>query len=172
MSKLRVWWILWNIIGVKPVLCQAVLKHVVSKDFIFKKSMQGANSVSYQEWRNLWHCSISKIFMSCYITFKKKTSTCGSKVGHMWITSAFFCVSGSNGLTGATHFQSWCVCACTCVCVLNVYMCVCACVSLHVCMCVYVYVCMHVYKYTTECYNSKIWYSLKINNFLCEGVFI
>ena len=33
-----------------------------------------------------------KIFMSC-ITFKKKTSTCRSQVGHMWVTSGLFCGS-------------------------------------------------------------------------------
>ena len=38
-------------------------------------------TVSYQERRNLWHCSISKIFMSCYITIKKKILTC------TWVTS-------------------------------------------------------------------------------------
>ena len=27
------------------------------------------------------HCSISKFFVSCYITFYKETSTCGSQVG-------------------------------------------------------------------------------------------
>ena len=41
---------------------QAVLKHVVSKNFIFKKSVQGTSSVSCQKWRNLKHCSIPKIF--------------------------------------------------------------------------------------------------------------
>ena len=39
-----------------------------------------------------------KIFMSCYITFKKKTSTCGSQVGYMWVTSGLFC--GSVGQMG------------------------------------------------------------------------
>ena len=34
--------------------------------------------------------------------FKKKTSTCGSQVGHIQI---FLCVIGSNWSTGATHFQ-------------------------------------------------------------------
>ena len=74
---------------------QAVMKHVVSKDSIF---VQGTSSVFCQEWRNLWHC-----FRSCYITFKKKTSTCGSQVGHMWVTSGLFC--GSSGSSGVTHFQ-------------------------------------------------------------------
>ena len=36
-----------------------------------------------------------KFFISCYITFKKKALTCGSQVGHMWVTSALF--SGSVG---------------------------------------------------------------------------
>ena len=58
----------------------------------------------------------------------------GSYVDHIRIV---LCVIGSNGSTGATHFQSWCVCvyvcACTYVRVLNVYVCVSACV--YVCMC-------------------------------------
>ena len=36
-------------------LSQAVLKHVVSKDFIFKKSVQGTCIVSCQEWKNSFH---------------------------------------------------------------------------------------------------------------------
>ena len=38
------------------------------------------------------------------LLLKKKTSTCGSQVSHIWIA---LWVSGSNGSTGATHFQSW-----------------------------------------------------------------
>ena len=45
-------------------------------------------------------------FLSCYITSKTKTSTCGSQVSHMWVTSELFC--GSSGSTGVTHFQPWC----------------------------------------------------------------
>ena len=44
------------------LLSQTVLKHVVSQDFIFKESVQGTGSESCQEWKNLWHCSILKIF--------------------------------------------------------------------------------------------------------------
>ena len=80
-------------------LSQAVLKHVMSKGFIFKKSTQGAGSACFQEWRNQWHCSISKNFMSCYITFKK---TCGSQVGRMWVTSRSFC-----GSVGQMGHQVW-----------------------------------------------------------------
>ena len=49
-----------------------------------------------------------KNFMSCYITSKKKTSACGSQVGHMCVTSRLFCGSvGQMGqLTGETRFQS------------------------------------------------------------------
>ena len=43
-----------------------------------------------------------KFFISCYITFKKKTSICGLQVGHIRIV---LWVSGSNGSTGVTHFQ-------------------------------------------------------------------
>ena len=41
--------LVWN----QLIISQAVLKHVVSKDFIFKKSVQGTCSVPCQEWRNL-----------------------------------------------------------------------------------------------------------------------
>ena len=94
----------WYIIGVKPSYYLNLFwsMHVVSKDFIFKKSTQGAGSACCQEWRNLWHCTISKIFMSCYITFKKKTSTYGSQVGHMWVTSGLFC-----GSVGQMGHQVW-----------------------------------------------------------------
>ena len=36
------------------------------------------------------------MMMSCYITFKMKTSTCGSQVDHMWVTSGLFCGSVSQ----------------------------------------------------------------------------
>ena len=84
------------------LLSQAVLKHVVSKDFIFKKSVQGTGSASCQIYGI---APYQKFFMSCYITFKKKTSTCGSQVGHMWVTSGLFCGSVGHGSTGMTHFQ-------------------------------------------------------------------
>ena len=38
------------------------------------------------------------IYIAIYITFKKKTSTYGSQVGHMWVTSGLFC--GSVGQMG------------------------------------------------------------------------
>ena len=54
------------------------------------------------KWRNLWHCSISKIFhvMLATLFLKRKFP----HVGHMWVTSGLF--SGSNGSSGMTHFQS------------------------------------------------------------------
>ena len=80
------------------LIFSSILKHMVSKDFIFKKSVQVTSSVSCQEWKNLWHCSISKFFMLCYIIFKKGNFnmwvTSGSYVG----TSRLFC--GSVGLMG------------------------------------------------------------------------
>ena len=81
------------IIGVETNLLSpaaAVLKHVVSKDFIFKKSVQGAGSVSCQECRNLWHYFISKIFHVRLHYFFKKTSTCAHG-SHKWVTSRLFC---------------------------------------------------------------------------------
>ena len=62
-------------------LAQGVLKHVVSKDFIFKKSVQGTVT-RMKKSMALFHM---KKF-SCHVTlssFKKKTSTCGSQVCHM-----------------------------------------------------------------------------------------
>ena len=87
------------------LLSQAVLEHVVSKDFCardqfyilprMKKSSYGI--VPYSE-KISCHINILRIHY-----FKKKTSTCGSQVGHMWVTSGLF--SGSNGSTGVTHNQ-------------------------------------------------------------------
>ena len=52
---------------------------MVFKDFIFKRSVpQGTSSVSCQEGRNLWHCSISKNF---YVILLKKLQ----HVGHKWV---------------------------------------------------------------------------------------
>ena len=61
------------------------LKHVVSRGLILKKSVHGTSSVSCQE---LGIVSYQNFSMSLYITFKKKTSPCGSHVGHLghiWI---------------------------------------------------------------------------------------
>ena len=63
---------------------------------------------------------IKKIFMSCYITFKKKTSTCGSQVDHIWVTSGLFC--GSVGQMGQqvrpSGFQPW-IGSYVCICINN-----------------------------------------------------
>ena len=48
---------------------------------------------------NNFSCHVS------YITFEKKTSTCGSQVGRMWVTSGLFCES--DGSTGVNQFQPW-----------------------------------------------------------------
>ena len=54
--------------------------------------------------KNWWHCFISKV--SCHVTLRiKKTSTCGSQVGHTRVTFRLFW--GSNGSTSETHFQPW-----------------------------------------------------------------
>ena len=50
----------------------------------------------------LFHIKNFHVMHVSYITFKKKTSTCGSYVGHIWIV---LWISGSNGSTGVTHFQ-------------------------------------------------------------------
>ena len=65
------------------LLSQAVLKHVVSKDFIFKKSVKGPVLYSAKNEEIYGIVPHQKFFMSCYITFKKKTLTCGSQVA--WV---------------------------------------------------------------------------------------
>ena len=85
------------------LLSQAILRHVVSKNFIFKKSVQGTGSVSCQQWRNLWHCSKSTHHVTLLL---KKLQ----HVGHIRI---FLWVSGSNGSTGVTYFQPWDVAICS-----------------------------------------------------------
>ena len=98
-------------------LSQTVLKHVVSKDFIFKKSVQGTCSVTcharMKKSMALFHI---KIF-SCHVTvatFKKNFNmwvTSGSCVGHIRIV---LWVIGSNGSTGVTHFQPCYICSLLC----------------------------------------------------------
>ena len=87
------------------LLCQAVLKHVVSKKFIFKKSVQGTTSVFYQENEEVYDIIFHiKIF---HVMLKRNFNmwvTSGSYVGHIQIV---LCVSGSYGSTGVTHFQPW-----------------------------------------------------------------
>ena len=85
---------------------QAVLKHVVYK-FSFKKSVKGTGSVSCQ----VWHCSISKLFVMLHYFEKENFYTYGSQVGHIW---NILWVSGSNRLTDATHLQpcvAWVFCS-------------------------------------------------------------
>ena len=60
------------------LLFQIVLKHVLSKGFIFKKSVQGTGSKNKEIYGFVPH---QKFFMSCYITFKKKLQ----HVGHKWV---------------------------------------------------------------------------------------
>ena len=61
------------------LLSQAVLKYVVSKDFIFKKSVQRIGSVSCQDEEIYGVVLYQKFFMLFYIaTFQH--------VGHKWIT--------------------------------------------------------------------------------------
>ena len=59
----------------------------------------------------LLHIKNFHVMLCTLTTFKKKTSTCGSQVdhiyvGHIWIT---LWVSGSHayGSPGVTHFQPW-----------------------------------------------------------------
>ena len=87
-----VWWMHFTITGVKPAYytlsCFEVcgVQRFHSQKFIawdqsciLKKSM---------EFLHIWFFS-----MSFYTTFKKKPLACGSKEGHMWVTSGLFCGS-------------------------------------------------------------------------------
>ena len=132
----------WNIIGVKPAyyprlfwsmwcprilsLCKGLVPYPAKNEEIY-------GIVLYQ-----------KIFRSYYITFKNKTSTCGSQVDHMWVTSGLLC--GSVGQVGqqvwltfnpdiGTHvifkdfFHKVCVYVCVCVRVCaRARVCTCVCV--------------------------------------------
>ena len=86
-------------------LSQAGFKYVVSKDFIFTKSVQSVYPAKNEEIYGI--APYQKFFMSCYISYFKKENfsmwvTSGSYVGHIQIV---LWVSGSNGSTGVTHFQ-------------------------------------------------------------------
>ena len=52
---------------------QAVLKHAVSKDFIFKKSVQGLEQYPAKNEEIYGIVPYQKFFMLCYIIFKKRT---------------------------------------------------------------------------------------------------
>ena len=65
------------------LLPEAVLKHAVSKDFIFLYNGPVLHPAKNEEIYRI--VPYQKCFMSCYITFKRKTSTCGSYVGHIRI---------------------------------------------------------------------------------------
>ena len=71
----------------------------VQRFYLQEVYMRWTGSVSYQE-EIYGIVPYQKIFMSCYIraTFKKKTATCGSQVGHMWVISGLLC--GSVGQMG------------------------------------------------------------------------
>ena len=74
------------------LLSQAVLKHVVSKDFFFKKFVQLRDPAKNEEISGI----VPYQNFPCHVTFKKKISTCGLQVGHMWVTSRLFCESVSQ----------------------------------------------------------------------------
>ena len=106
-------WVWWRqimhciIINVKPANCIAIssfLRHVVSRDFIVKKSEHVIGSVATLPGTK--KSLVSEFFISFCITSKKKTSACELQKCGMWVTSRLLC-GGSSGLTGLTHFQPW-----------------------------------------------------------------
>ena len=68
-------------------LSQIGLKHVVSKDFVFKKS--ACTGILYPTKNKEIYGIVpyQKFFMSCCISYFKKALTCGSRLGHVWVTS-------------------------------------------------------------------------------------
>ena len=84
---------------------------VMSKDFIFKKSMQGSNQFCIlprmKKSMVLFH--IKKSSRHVTLLLKRKLPTCGSQVGCIWITSGLFCgsVSQMGQQVRPTDFQPW-----------------------------------------------------------------
>ena len=68
-------------------LAQAVLKHVVVKDFIFKKSVQGTGSSLYPAKNEEIYGIVpyQKFFMSCYISY-----TFNKENFNMWVTGGSY----------------------------------------------------------------------------------
>ena len=96
-----VWRMHWNIIGMKPAYYLKLFWSMWCPKISSSRSLcKGATgSVSCQEWRNLWHCSISKKFHVRFHYF----------YFNMWVTSRLF--YGSVGQMGQqvrpTDFQLW-----------------------------------------------------------------
>ena len=86
--------------GVKPAYYLKLFWSMWCPEISFSRILWiGPSSVS---WRNLWHCFTSDFSLSFYVTFKKKTLTCGSQEGHMWVTSGLLC-----GSVGQVDQQVW-----------------------------------------------------------------
>ena len=93
--------LVWNHL----IFILSFLKHVVSKDFIFKKPVRIRFCVLPRMKKfmvNIFYVMLHKLLL------KVKTSTCGSQVGHTYVghIPIAICVSGSNGLTGVTDSLS------------------------------------------------------------------
>ena len=78
------------------LLSQAVLKRIWCT---IKKCARGTGAKNEEIYGIVPH---QKFLISCYNTFKTKTLTCGSQMGHMWVTSGLFCRS-----VGQTGQQVW-----------------------------------------------------------------
>ena len=101
VSEFWIWWMYWNITGVKPAYYPMLFWSMWCPKFPLSARDQFCILSRIKKSMALFH--IKKFLRSCYITFKKKTSMCGSQVDHMWVTSGLF--SGSSGSTGVTHFH-------------------------------------------------------------------
>ena len=102
--------VLWIIVGVKPTYYLKLFWSIWCPEISFsKKFVYETSSVSCQERRIYCIFSDQNFVMSFCITFKKKTSACGSQIHHIWITSGLLC--GSMDQMGqqvhVTLFQPW-----------------------------------------------------------------
>ena len=79
-------------------LSQAFLRHVVSTKISSSRSRCKGPVLYLAKTEEIYGIvSYQKTF---HVMLKKKTSTCGSQVGHMWVTSGLFCAHGSRGQMG------------------------------------------------------------------------
>ena len=90
------------------LLSQAVLKHVAGvQRFHFQEVCAWDQLCILPRMKKSMALFHITIFHVICINFKKKTSTCGSQVGHMWVTSGLLYGSVVMGQQCMTHFQPW-----------------------------------------------------------------
>ena len=96
MSEPWVWWMHWTITHVKPVYYLKLFWSMWWPEISFSRILC-MGPVLYP--KEIYGIVLYQILsMWYYITFKKKTLTCGSQVSHMWVKSGLLC--GSVGQVG------------------------------------------------------------------------